>query len=140
MTEFFINIENKQLTSERLLRSHMEQLEDGRYKVTIQKGKKRSLPINAYYWACVITMQQKEFKNIGYDYSKEDVHEFNKAEFNYTEVINHDTGEVKRVPRSTKKLSNTEFMEFLDRIKIFCAEWFHLSIPDPGQQTEFFQS
>lgn len=134
MTVFF-TIRNGRLVKSESLKKAFE-LSDGQYELTIKKKGRRSIPLNNYYWGCVVEYQQEGFQNIGYDWSKEQVHEFNKAEFNYIEIVNPATGEVKRAPRTTTDLTNTEFLEFLERIKQFSAEWLNTYIPDPNQQAE----
>lgn len=113
-------------------------LPDGGYGVVIKRLGKRSNQLNKYYWSCVIQYQKEGFKNIGYDLSKEQIHDFNKAEFDYTEIVNEKTGEAKRIPGSTKVMTNIQMIEFIDRIKLFAAEWLNQYIPDPNKQSEIW--
>jgi hypothetical protein len=137
MNRIFVHIKDGEIQNKKVVANAFK-LPDGKYQVDIKKAGKRSLNSNAYYWGCVIEYQREGFKGIGYDWSKEQVHEFNKAEFNYTEVINPATGEVKRLPVSTAELSNDQFNNvFLERVKLFCAEWLNTYIPDPSTQTVF---
>jgi hypothetical protein len=133
MTTFFTIKDGSVLNQYSIMKAL--ELPDGNYQMEIKKKGRRSIPLNNYYWGGVVEQQREGFKSIGYDWSKEQVHEFNKAEFNYTEIINPATGEIKRAPRTTTDLSNSEFKEFIERIKIFSAEWLNTYILDPNQQT-----
>jgi hypothetical protein len=133
MTTFFTIKDGSVLNQYSIMKAL--ELPDGNYQMEIKKKGRRSIPLNNYYWGGVVEQQREGFKSIGYDWSKEQVHEFNKAEFNYTEIINPATGEIKRSPRTTTDLSNSEFKEFIERIKIFSAEWLNTYILDPNQQT-----
>jgi hypothetical protein len=136
MTQTYFQIKDGQLVNKYTIKKAFD-LSDGKYELVIKRKNKRSLPINKYYWGCVVELEREGFKSRGYDYSKEQVHDFNKAEFNYTELVNEETGEVKKVPSTTTDISNTQFIEFLERIKLFCAEWLNVYVPDPNEQTQF---
>jgi hypothetical protein len=71
--------------------------------------------------------------DIGTEVTKEETHEFLKARFNYTEIVNTETGEVMQVPRSTTDLSKEQFSEYKDKIQRWAAEWLNIVIPDPGE-------
>lgn len=137
MKKTTVYVKEGKITNPKVVKNAFE-LPDGRYEMTLKRLNKRSLQSNAYYWACVVEYEQEGFKNIGYDWSKEQVHEFNKAEFNYIEVVNPQTGEIKRAPSTTTDLSNHEFSQvFIERIKLFSAEWLNTYIPEPATQTVF---
>jgi hypothetical protein len=64
------------------------------------------------------------------------VHEFLKSNFNFTEMVNEQTGEVLRVPKSTSLLAGSEFWELIDKVGRFAAEYLGEVIPMPGEQSE----
>lgn len=135
MTETSIHIKNGSVTNREALKQAFS-LPDGKYWVTIKKAGRRSLQLNKYYWGCVIAYQQEGFKNLGHDLSKEEVHAFNKAEFDYKEIIvNESTGEIRKIPGSTKEMTNIQMIDFIEKIKQFSAEWLNTYIPDPNEQS-----
>lgn len=114
-----------------------QSLNANEFLVTIEKKKsKRSLSQNTYYWSCVVPTVLHGFTELGNNMDLEMVHEFIKSEFNYIEIVNMETAEVKRVPKSTASLSKSEFSDMIDKLNIFCSEWFGFNIPEAGQQTE----
>jgi len=102
--------------------------------LTIDKKKrKRSNDQNEYYWGCVIPMVQRAMNSYGNDYSRNETHEFLKAQFNWKEVVVKDCQYIK-VPQSTTKLSTVDFMEYLDKIYLFASEQLGIEIPLPNAQ------
>ena len=103
-------------------------------EITIQKKrKKRSLMQNNFYWGVVIPILYEGWKDMGHDTSKEQIHEFNLKEFNFIEVVNEKTGEVKRMPQSSTVMTTSQFMDFLSSIQRFAAEFLNIQIPDPNE-------
>jgi hypothetical protein len=111
----------------------IKSLKDGRYQVEVSKLNKRSNQQNRYYFGVLVAMVQQGLNDIGTEVTKEETHEFLKARFNYTEIVNTETGEVMQVPRSTTDLSKEQFSEYKDKIQRWAAEWLNIVIPDPGE-------
>lgn len=103
-----------------------------------KKRNKRSNEQNKYYWGVVLPLVKQGLLDIGYQVNIESTHDFIKSEFNYKEIVNKETGEVKKIPNSTTQLSKSEFAEVVERIKIFASEWLNIYIPDPNEQIELF--
>jgi hypothetical protein len=101
-----------------------------------RKKNRRTLTINRYWWGVLVPVVQRGLYNMGHDLSKEEVHEFLKAQFNFTEIVNEDTGEIMRLPLSTSKLSGSEFWKLVGRVAQWAAEWLGENIPPPGEQAE----
>lgn len=138
MKSTFLNIHEGRVTNMSMFAAVIAGLKDGRYEVKFENVKRRSLPLNRYYWACVVVYQQEGFKHLGNDWSKERVHAFNLAEFAYEEIVNPTTGEIKRVPGSSRVMNNEQMMEFIEKIKQFSAEWLNVFIPDPAKQSQLW--
>ena len=92
----------------------------------------RSTPQNSYLWGVVYKLLA--------DFTGDDVesiHEEMKTRFlpKRVERVNQETGEVEEltVPGSTRKLTTTEFSEYVQKIQVWAASWLSLVIPDPGQ-------
>lgn len=99
-----------------------------------KKRSKRSNQQNKYYWGVVVPLVKQGLIDLGYNVDTESTHDFIKSEFNYKEIVNENTGEVKKIPNTTTQLNKSEFSEMIERIKIFSAEWFGIYIPDAGEQ------
>lgn len=108
-------------------------LANGKYRIEAHNAKQRSNQQNRFYWGVVVPMVRDGFNEKGTELSLEETHEFLKYKFNSTEFVNHDTGECLPVPISTTKLMTTGFMEYVEKIQRFAAEWFGIVIPDPGE-------
>lgn len=110
------------------------ELADGSYEMTIKKKDIRSLQQNRYYFGICVKMVQEALIEKGYDVSLEETHDWLKAKFNFLEIVNEQTGEVDRIPRSTTSLNKDEFARYIGKIQQFAAESLDIVIPDPGEQ------
>jgi hypothetical protein len=76
--------------------------------------------------------------HVGNEMNKQETHEFIKANFNYKEIVNEETGEVFRATLSTSELNKSEFSEMTEKIKRFAAEYLNVEIPDPNADLSLF--
>lgn len=129
-----LHIRDGEIQNKSQVKKLFDQLHDGKWLIEIAKHNKRSDQQNKYYWAIVVPMVQEGMKDLGNEFTKEEVHDFLKKEFNFSEVVNPETGEVKEVPRSTTILNKEAFSEYLEKIQRWSAEWLHVVIPDPNTQ------
>jgi hypothetical protein len=107
------------------------------FNVSIEKKKsKRSDNQNRFYWVAIVPTMLAGFKELGNEMDLESTHEFIKANFNYKEVVNEQTGDVLKVPKSTATLNKTEFSEMIEKANLFCIEWFGFSLPESGSQQQ----
>jgi hypothetical protein len=102
--------------------------EDKTVQVTVSEYKpKRSNQLNQYYWGVVVKIISDYT-----GYTKEETHELLKQTFlkKKIEVDNewYDTTE------STTKLSNKDMLDFIEKVKQWAAQTFHLYIPDPHEK------
>lgn len=131
--------ESGEIANKKAVRELFDQLKDGKYLIEITDKNKRSNPQNAYYWAAVIPLVQQGIKDLGTEVTKEETHEFLKSKFNFLEIVNTETAQCERIPRSTTALSKSEFSEYVAKIQQFAAEFLNTVIPDPGQVLELYQ-
>lgn len=85
----------------------------------------RSLPMNNYYWGVVVKMIA--------EYMGEDgpqVHEYLKIEFNPKQITVG--GKTVTFGGSTAVLTNQEFIEYWEKIRIWAGEFLLLDIPLPN--------
>ncbi len=100
-------------------------------RITIELfGNHRSTPQNRYYWGVLVFMIKERFKELGHDLSSDNVHDFLKKEFNYTEVLTNNDYFLK-VPQSTSNMSTVSFIEYVEKIRFFAAHVLEIDIPDP---------
>ena len=65
-------------------------------------------------------------------------HEFLKANFNYKELVNEETGEILRIPKSTTENRTFEMEEFHEICRQKALEFFNVVIPLPNEQLTAF--
>jgi hypothetical protein len=98
---------------------------------------KRSNEQNKYYWYIVVQYQRGCFKERwGEVYTKEQVHDWNKANIFCKELIDEDTGEVYKIPGSSAAQNKMEFEERMELIRQFFWTKFEWKIPMPNEQIE----
>jgi hypothetical protein len=93
----------------------------------IPKKGPRSIKLNNYYWKVVTPMVKEGLFNAGHMEvkSKDDAHVVIKNLFL--------TKKEDQEEPSTRILSNKEFIELLQKIQIWAAEYLSVVIPDPNQ-------
>ena len=92
---------------------------------------------NGYYYGVIVN----EYRNGAWEVqqrtlSTKQAHEELKANCNYIEHFNEDSGEVMRSVRSTADMTTIQFEEYLTRCREFIHEWFGIDCPLPNEQTE----
>jgi hypothetical protein len=96
--------------------------------LTVKKEKsQRSIQQNKYYWGVVIKLLCEE---IGLD--EDELHEILKYKFLKEHVGNKVLGEVDFV-RSTTNLTTKEMEEYLEKIRIWAAQFLNTNIPLPNE-------
>lgn len=139
MNSVIVHIRDKKIQNPKDIKKAFDALKDGKYLIDINNADKRSTPQNRYYFGLVIPIVRKGIKDLGTELTKEETHEFLKARFNAEGIVNIKTGEIIDVPKSTTRLSKFEFMEYIEKIQKFAAEFLSIVIPDPGEQTELWE-
>ena len=103
---------------------YLHTLEDVDCDVIVRKHKKqRSLPQNNYYFGVVCV---ELGKHIGY--SVDDMHSAIGLEF----LLVTEEGKPPYI-RSTTDLNTEEFNDFLEKVKMWAAEFHQVYIPDPNE-------
>lgn len=114
-------IKKLKMSSTDYFQTRLQKLPVGKYIVTLSDTKKRrSTKQNSYYWL-YLGMIEEETGNLATD-----IHEYAKRKFLPPRFITIKNETIK-VPGSTKKLSKTEFGEYLDKI----SAWSGVTLPDP---------
>ena len=104
-----------------------------------KKFRKRTSPQNRYYWSVIVFYWSDLLtKSQGTTFTKAQTHEFLKSNFNYTELVNQDTGECLRVPKSTTENKTFEMEEYHEVCRQKALEFFGVTIPLPNEQLTAF--
>lgn len=90
----------------------------------------RSQQANAYLWGVVYRLMAEET-----GHEPEDIHDDMCLRFLTKRLtwVNEQTGEVEErdVPGRSRSLDVNEFYTFVEKVRLFAAEWLGLTIPDP---------
>ena len=140
MTEFILHIKDNVITNKSVVRDRFNNLQDGRYLVTIKSVKKRTLPQNKYYWGIVVPLVKQGLREAGYDEVKtnEDAHEVLKHLFLKKEIRSTIDDNAIIVAGSTAELKTVEFNAFLEEVWKWAAEYLNIQIPMPNEQLVMF--
>ena len=112
--------------------------------ITVKKQRKtRSGNQNAYYWSVVLPLILDAMIELGNDLQSGNsdhlnmIHELMKEKHlqNGLDVIDAE-GNVDKLPSSTKNCSTADFIEYIERIQKWAAEFLYIDIPDPNEQRE----
>lgn len=125
-----------------MIRRAFEELQDGRYLLTIVGAKHRSNNQNSYYWGCVLPLVRAGLNNNGYREIKtnQEAHEVLKYLFLKKAVVNQDTGEVIELLGSTATLTTLEFNEYIEDIARWCSEYLGFALPLPNEYAPMFET
>jgi hypothetical protein len=128
------------VTSRKYIADVIKSFEGQNIIISIEKRrKKRSNNQNSYYWSVIIPYIQEGFTNVfGEYFSIQECHEALKGRFLFKELINEESGELIRMPKSTTELTTVEMELYHDQIRLFATEFLSIEIPLPNSQTELF--
>ena len=103
----------------------------------VLSGKIRSNEQNRYYHGVVVPLIQSAMvETTGEVLTREEVHQFLKMQCNWREHVNASTGVCLKVPHTTTDLSTVEFEDYMERCRMFAAEYLDTVIPLPNEQLE----
>lgn len=130
---------NGDIKGGKAVRNYLNELQEGRYTVNVEKyKKKRSLPQNSYYYGVIIPSVLDGLVDMGFnkhDLSNEVVHEMLKEKF-LKHDLGNENGEFVTIVRSTKTLSTSEFMDYIAEIQQWSSSFLGIYIPEPNEQSE----
>lgn len=102
-----------------------------------KRTNKRSNPQNKYYFGLIVPIFQDCIRNEwGEIWGVNKTHEFLKANCNYDELVNEETGQIVRVIKSTTENTTTNQEIFHEKCRLLALEFFNTDIPLPEQQIE----
>jgi len=105
--------------------------------LTLEKTKKqRSLSQNAFHWGVIIPLMKDAMRDMGNIYTDKQIHDYMRSLFlKVTEPLGKEGLFIERIKSSTE-LSTSEWMDWNTQITIWCAEFLHLTIPEPNSQQQ----
>lgn len=132
--EFLLHKRNGEFLNHEEYRNYTRDLPDGRYLIEVNSAKKRSHPQNNFYWSVVVPLVYNALRDAGFDSvkTKEDAHMIMRTLFLKT-VEERDGMKIEKI-LSTTELTTVGFMEYLQNISIWAADYLSMAIPEPGQQ------
>jgi hypothetical protein len=107
------------------------------------KERKRSTRQNAYYWGVVVEQYlhamidtgdgtiEEASRELRTETLADALHELLKFRFSGREVIDHDTGEIIRLPTATSRMNTQEIGVYWDKIRADALEKYGVDIPPP---------
>lgn len=106
----------------------------GKWRIEIKRyRKRRSDAQNAYYWGVLVSEIRSGLEEVwGERLSADEVHEYLKSMFLTKPIVDRRSGDlVGTRPGSTAKLDVNEFVEFVDKVIIWAAEYLSVDVPTP---------
>lgn len=139
--DVMVTISGKAVVNKRDLRRTIECLPDGRYLFKIERKDKRSTQQNRYLHGVMLPIIRDALREAGWNNIKtiEDAKDYVKIKFLKYDVVNDKTGEVSEMYRNTSALTKLQFMELVQDVQIWLMDYFSIDLPEPGEQTSFFQ-
>ena len=98
-----------------------------------QQKSRRSLDQNALLWKWYDVIRQHMGDTTGEWYSAEQVHEYFKAKFLPSRVVDMGDGPI-RCRATTTKLSVEDMHKYMEKIDRYCADRLHLILPVRGDE------
>jgi hypothetical protein len=108
------------------------------FTITLREQKrKRSVNLNAFYWGFIVTPVMEALRELGNYVDVEETHEFLKQHVGkLKQVIVTAGGEVHFAPGSTKKMSGSEMVKYIEMIRAWAAEVLNIALPFPNEHPD----
>jgi len=115
-----------------LMRSELDALPKGRYKMTIEKFHRKATHLQfGYLYGLVYPLSMIALNDAGYEFVNVDqVDLFWKSLFANKEVMNRESGEILKIPLSKSEFVTIDEMTYCDAIRNYCSEYLNAYIPD----------
>lgn len=137
MISVIVHIESGEIKNKAVVKNAFSNLPDGKYKILIDRASKRSLQQNAYYWSCVVPQVRQGLRDAGYNEVKTaaDAHDIIKHLFLKKEMRSEKNDDVITIAGSTAELTTVQFMELIEDVVKWAAEYLGVQILFPGEQS-----
>jgi hypothetical protein len=114
-------------------KKELDQLPDGKYRLTVEKYKKnKSNPQLGYLFAVIYPLVLRHLIDAGWEFSTvEEVDIYCKTLFANRDVLNTETAEIISIPALKRDFTTTDMMTYIDAIRKWDAEYLGGMIPEP---------
>jgi hypothetical protein len=131
-----LNIREGAIQNPKAIRTLVNSLKDGKYKIEISPVNQRTLPQNSYLHGLLIPEFRKALNSVGYDEVKTDSQAklIMKSMFLTAEVVSKETGEMIKYVKRTRDLNKEELNVLIEEVIKFSAEHMSYQIPYPNEQ------
>lgn len=143
------HIKDGEITLPKRLRKEVTATFEGKEIEVIfrRKRKRRSSQQNRFYWSVVIPEIVRGMIDLGNEALQQGntehgelVHEYLKHNLlDNGEEVQGVEGIIIKLPPSTTKCTTVDFMDFIERVRMWAADNLGLAIPEPNEQVEMFE-
>jgi hypothetical protein len=115
-------------------KKELDQLPDGKYRLTVEKYRKnKSNPQLGYLFAVIYPLVLQHLIDAGWEFtSVDEVDAFCKSKFANRDIVNRDTAEIVSIPALKREFTTTDMMTYIEAIRQWDAEFLGGTIPEPG--------
>jgi hypothetical protein len=136
-----VHIKSGEITNDKAFDKTLSILSDGAYRFLIDRATKRSVQQNSYYWGVVVPKVRQGLRDAGYNEVKTaaDAHDIIKHLFLKKEMRSEKNDDVITIAGSTSELTTVKFMELIEDVVKWAAEYLGVQILFPGEQAQIFE-
>ena len=128
------------IANRKAFQSELAQMKNGYVTIKVSYKNQRSLAQNAYLHL-LFTIFKNELNQLGNEFTMLEVKDLCKAKYLTVDVVNTNTGEcIGQRVKGTHELTKIEMMQFVDDVIRWAADFFHIILPYPNEQTEIFNN
>jgi hypothetical protein len=92
-----------------------------------------SYQLRKYYFKGVVFKVMMGLWDAGTEATPKEIHNYLKHEFLPVWIVNEDNWTYEREDGSTRELTNKEFIQYIERIQRWAAEYLNIYIHDPNE-------
>ncbi len=137
MEPIIIEKKKGRLLGRSIMKTLLNGLGDGFYKVTIKKmHHSRSNQQNRWLWGQIYPRILHGLIDAGWENvtTEEQVHEMCKVMFAGTDIVNPNTGEITTIPNRTSEMDTVTFSLYCMQLRMFASDMLGITIPEPNER------